>query len=144
MIGNNDQKCSFAGSAQIIGPTNLLSTPLITSIDDWTVRDFYTLGEEFAYVALVQKADKKIKSFAFDVGNLISLTSHLKVCHGESCIPWRHISLQRLRSECKKLTCVENIFSKNKYFVLVSVHMLSGLYIALTCVEKRFLVKINI
>ncbi len=35
----------------------------------WTVRDFYTLGEEFAYVALVQKADTKINSFAFDVGN---------------------------------------------------------------------------
>ncbi len=34
VIGNNNQECSFAGSAQIIGPTNLLSTPLITSIDD--------------------------------------------------------------------------------------------------------------
>lgn len=34
VIGNNNRDCSFAGSAQIIGPTNLLSTPLITSIDD--------------------------------------------------------------------------------------------------------------
>jgi hypothetical protein len=34
VIGNNDQECSFTGSAQIVGPTNLLSTPVITSIDD--------------------------------------------------------------------------------------------------------------
>ncbi len=27
----------------------------------WTVRDFYTLGEEFMYVAVVQKVDKKVR-----------------------------------------------------------------------------------
>jgi hypothetical protein len=34
VIENKNRECSFAGSAQIIGPTNLLSTTLITSIDD--------------------------------------------------------------------------------------------------------------
>jgi hypothetical protein len=41
---------------------------------DWTVRDIYTLGEEFTYVALVQKADKKSKRLKFDIGN------HLCIC----------------------------------------------------------------
>ncbi len=36
---------------------------------NWTVRDFYTLGEEFTYVALVQKVDKKSKRLKFDNGN---------------------------------------------------------------------------
>jgi hypothetical protein len=44
------------------------------SVHDWTLRDFYTLGEEFAYVAVVQKADKKSKTLKFDVGN------HLHIC----------------------------------------------------------------
>jgi hypothetical protein len=38
-------------------------------INHWTVRDFYTLGEEFMYVALVQKVDKKSKRLKFDIGN---------------------------------------------------------------------------
>ncbi len=38
--------------------------------------------------------------------------------------------------------CRKTLFSKNKYLILLSVHMLYGLYIVLTCVEKRFLVKI--
>jgi hypothetical protein len=40
----------------------------------WTVRDFYTLGEEFTYVALVQKADKKSKRLKFDIWNLSRLS----------------------------------------------------------------------
>ena len=47
----------------------------------WTVRDFYTLGETFAYVALVQKADKKSKTLKFDIGN------HLHNCMS----PYGHV-----------------------------------------------------
>ncbi len=51
-------------------------------LDHWTVRDFYTLREEFAYVALlVQKADKKSKRLKFDIGN------HLHNCMS----PYRHV-----------------------------------------------------
>jgi hypothetical protein len=49
-------------------PDTTTSTPR-RDIDYWTVRDFYTLGEEFAYIALVQKVDKKCKTLKFDIGN---------------------------------------------------------------------------
>jgi hypothetical protein len=55
------------------------------------------------------------------------------------------VSVHMLSGLYIALTCVEKrCFTKNKHLVLLSVHMLSGLYIVLTCVEKRFLVKINI
>ncbi len=39
---------------------SLILSHHIVSVN-WTIRDFYTLGEEFAYVALVQKADIKVR-----------------------------------------------------------------------------------
>ena len=60
---------------------------------NWTVRDFYTLGDEFAYVALVQKADKKIKTLRLTLGTTCTTacprTDTYTICIGPQSVGCR-------------------------------------------------------
>jgi hypothetical protein len=97
MLASTEQELLLQGAGPDDGRSTLMNSYRselgeLIAVLYWTVRDFYTLGDEFAYIALVQKADKKIKTFAFDIGN------HLHNCmhYGPFC---SHLGFARIYME---------------------------------------------